>query len=363
MKIKYADITNFKGLRHCHIDFTDYDKPRQITALLGDNGSGKTTVLQAIGLVLSMAARRTPSTDAFQWHGFLADRIGSLGKTRVELSIDFDQTETSTISKLSYEYSQLFPPNHDSDFFPHLPSGAPNIKLVLEDGVLSSPEGPAAINAFAGRYTIEKLSKARPEFRKEYTKLGSIFWFDQMRSLGQSLSSANGAEKPEYAESWQMGVEQLREYLVGWWAHHTTSEKKEGAKDYIPALSEKFNMIFPGVRFKGVSPRGSGSGRISDFFFLLEREGKTFDIAEMSSGEQAVFPLIYEFVRLDIAKSIVLIDELELHLHPPQQQALLAALPKIGPDCQYIITTHSPYLESIIPDEHEVRLEGGRPCL
>jgi predicted ATP-dependent endonuclease of OLD family len=83
----------------------------------------------------------------------------------------------------------------------------------------------------------------------------------------------------------------------------------------------------------------------------------------MSSGEQAVFPLIYEFIRLDIAKSIVLIDELELHLHPPQQQALLAALPKLGPDCQFIITTHSSYLEGVIPVEHEIRLEGGHSCL
>ena len=122
-------------------------------------------------------------------------------------------------------------------------------------------------------------------------------------------------------------------------------------------------MVFSGVKFVGVAPRGTGAGGISDFYFLLDREGKVFDISEMSSGEQAVFPLIYEFIRLDIAKSIVLIDELELHLHPPQQQALLAALPKLGPDCQFIITTHSSYLEGVIPVEHEIRLEGGHSCL
>jgi predicted ATP-binding protein involved in virulence len=83
----------------------------------------------------------------------------------------------------------------------------------------------------------------------------------------------------------------------------------------------------------------------------------------MSSGEQAVFPLIFEFTRQNIAKSIVLIDELELHLHPPQQQALLSALRKLGPDCQFIISTHSPYLEKAIPEEEEIRLPGGRRCL
>ena len=41
---------------------------------------------------------------------------------------------------------------------------------------------------------------------------------------------------------------------------------------------------------------------------------------------------------------------LELHLHPPEQQRLLAALPRVGPDCQFIITTHSEFLSSALPE-------------
>lgn len=107
----------------------------------------------------------------------------------------------------------------------------------------------------------------------------------------------------------------------------------------------------------------SGAENQLRFYFLLERAGRVFDIAEMSSGEQAIFPLICEFVRLNIRKSVVLIDELELHLHPPEQQGLLAALPKMGPDCQFLITTHSAYVEGAIPNEQETRLLGGRLCL
>ena len=83
----------------------------------------------------------------------------------------------------------------------------------------------------------------------------------------------------------------------------------------------------------------------------------------VATSLQAVFPLIYEFVRLDIQRSVVLIDELELHLHPPEQQRLLSALPKLGPDCQFLLTTHSDYLTSAIPNEQEVRLERGVRCL
>ena len=95
----------------------------------------------------------------------------------------------------------------------------------------------------------------------------------------------------------------------------------------------------------------------------LASEGRIYDLAEMSSGEQAVFPLAYEFVHLDIQRSVVLIDELELHLHPPEQQRLLRALPKIGPDCQFLITTHSEFLSLAIPNEQVVRLDRGTRCL
>jgi len=163
-------------------------------------------------------------------------------------------------------------------------------------------------------------------------------------------------------EGWQAGVEQLREYIVGWWGFHTTPGRH--GKDFIPLLQACFDKVFPGTRFVGIMPRGGvTSPRANDFYFLIDRDGRTYDLAEMASGEQAVFPLVYEFVRLDIQRSVVLIDELELHLHPPEQQRLLAALPKIGPDCQFLITTHSEFLSSAIPNEQEVRLDRGTRCL
>jgi predicted ATPase len=153
-------------------------------------------------------------------------------------------------------------------------------------------------------------------------------------------------------------VEQLREFLLGWWAYHTTPQKR--GKDYLAALQKHFVEIFPGIEFRGVAPReGIAAPTAGDFYFLLARDGVTYDLAEMSSGEQAIFPLVYEFVRLDIARSVVLLDELELHLHPPQQQALLQALRRLGPDCQFIISTHSPFLADVIPRDHEFRLPGG----
>jgi hypothetical protein len=245
----------------------------------------------------------------------------------------------------------------------------------LEQGRPYSPQGFEAVCQFLGRWYIKQLKDARPELKDSFAKLGDVFWFDQHRNLGTLMAEdmanerhfrdgwqASEAAEPGTREGWHAGVEQLREYLVGWWGFHTTPGRR--GKDFIPLLQASFETVFPGTRFVGIMPRGGvTSPRANDFYFLIDRDGRVYDLAEMSSGEQAVFPLVYEFVRLDIKRSVVLIDELELHLHPPEQQRLLAALPKIGPDCQFLITTHSEFLSSAVPNEQEVRLDRGTRCL
>jgi hypothetical protein len=239
------------------------------------------------------------------------------------------------------------------------------VKLIYEAGRLYSPQDYEGIDQFMGRFLIRDLSPFQAAKKDLLPKLGDVFWFEQERGLGSEIAEHGGetGERPWEREGWLARVERLRESLVASWAYHTSGNQSFG-KDYIALLQERFAKLFPGTRFAGVAPRGGLTGRaLRGSYCFLERDGKIYDLAEMSSGEQAIFALAYEFLRLDIAKSIVLIDELELHLHPPQQQALLVALRKLGEDCQYIITTHSPFIEEVIPLEEEIRLRGGRGCL
>lgn len=99
-------------------------------------------------------------------------------------------------------------------------------------------------------------------------------------------------------------------------------------------------------------------------YFLIEQksqeqQNRRYDIVEMSGGEQSVFPMVYEFVRQQIAYSVVLIDEIDLNLHPPAAQSLVSQLRKIRPTCQFIFTTHSDAVNDIIAEENTFRLPGG----
>jgi len=351
MKITGVRIKNFKALEDLSLQLVGQDgvTPRPVTLVLGDNGSGKTTLLQAIALTLSLATRDTQEPAKFEWPGFLAERVGSLGTSRVELDVVFDTAELAATKRLHERWAKRVTPERRASLAP--PEGHGAVMLVYESGALSSPQGEGAISQFLGRFFLRSLEKTDPSVRSVYPQIGGVFWFDQQRNLSTIRRGSRD------------GVEGLRSFLVEWYAHHK-SERVTLESDYLQRLEELFARFFPGARFVGTELRaGEFAPGEQESYFLIERHGRVYDLAEMSSGEQAVFPLLYEFIQRRIARSIVLVDELELHLHPPQQQRLMTALRRIGPDCQFIVTSHSPYLEQITPDEDEIRLEGGQRCL
>lgn len=348
MQVAKVKIQNFKGIKDLELSFEDEaGRIRPLTLLLGDNGSGKTTVLQAIALLLSVATKRTEKVEDLEWPGFLMERVSSQGQTFVELEIVFEADELAAISEANEHWRRSFPAEKSIE--PQLSSN--RVTLHYSEGRLRVRH-PSPRMWFQGRYWVNELLKTQPNLRSLFQRIGDVFWFDQNRNL-MTIGSAG-----------KRGIESLREFLVGWWGVHTSPQRKNNRPDYLAQLEKHFAVLFPGTRFVGVEPKpGYTSTSVENLYFLIERDGRTYDLAEMSSGEQAIFPLLYEFVRLSIARSVVLIDELELHLHPPQQQALLSALRQIGPDCQFIVTTHSPYLEQVTPNEEEIRLPGGHRCL
>jgi energy-coupling factor transporter ATP-binding protein EcfA2 len=391
MKISSATIRNFKGVREATLKLQQPGErqPDTLHAVLGDNGSGKTTILQAIALTLGLATRRVFALDTFPWYGFVPQRLSTMGKTRVELEVLLDSEEITATAQLFPEWRHHF--ERDGARLVE-PGQGRKLTLVFENGrvrVTDEDEKDARAQLY-GRFYVRQLARLRPDLKEYFGKVGDVFWYDQYRNLGKALATRDNGDLEEPVtgrpfeitvsgtgttpaarfdtdagprESWIVGVDQLRRFLQDWWTYHISGYRTQG-RDFIPELENLFSKVFPGTHFRGPQPIDtSGAEPAPRFFFLLERAGRVFDIAEMSSGEQALFPLICDIVRLNVRKSVVLIDELELHLHPPEQQALLSALPRMAPESQFIITTHSSFVEGGIPKEQETRLREGRLCL
>lgn len=362
MKLRYAHIENFKGLNEVHIDFFEKDETGTpaLHAIVGDNGSGKTTVLQAIALTLSLATKRTFNPLHFAWNGFLPERLGTRGPTRVELGICFDADEISAIQEIYKVWNGIMASQIESPREFVRPGDYPEVTVEYKLGHVECPQGPAARFQLLGRHYLKQVMKSVPDIRRFMGNMGDVFWFDQYRNLGEIKRDDIEEWKPH---GWNAGIDILRRYMVGWWSYHTTENQNYG-KDYIPELERCFSLVFPEIKFEGVVPmRSLTEAKETDFYFLLNKEGISFDITELSSGEQSIFSIAYEFARLEIRKSIVIIDELELHLHSPEQQALLTSLPDWGPENQFITSTHSKFVEGALVPSQITRLRGGHLCL
>lgn len=91
-------------------------------------------------------------------------------------------------------------------------------------------------------------------------------------------------------------------------------------------------------------------------FSICESGREPFDFNTMSSGYAAVFDIINDLIIRMEAQSglrtefdmegIVLVDEIETHLHLELQKKILPVLTGLFPNIQFIITTHSPFVLS-----------------
>ena len=150
--------------------------------------------------------------------------------------------------------------------------------------------------------------------------------------------------------SWEKGVQKARELLQHWWSYHIINPENS----LLFQLQKKFQEIFGGQFLGPVEQRDEKS-----WYFLIKRGEKKYDIGEMSSGEETLFLLLLQSLRYQMIKSIILIDEPELHLNPREQEWLIMNLPEIFPDCQIIMATHSPYIERFFKDDEIITLENG----
>ena len=96
---------------------------------------------------------------------------------------------------------------------------------------------------------------------------------------------------------------------------------------------------------------------------LVDKDGDALDLSQLSDGERSFLAMTCDLGRrLALANpqldnplhgaGVVLIDELELHLHPKWQREVSEKLRRTFPNIQFIATTHSPFvIQALRPGE------------
>jgi len=98
---------------------------------------------------------------------------------------------------------------------------------------------------------------------------------------------------------------------------------------------------------------------------VVENRGQTLEINQLSDGQKCLLAMIGDLVRrLALANpnlenplmgtGIVLIDEIELHLHPAWQRKVVSVLHETFPNVQFIVSTQSPQVLGELPESFSV---------
>lgn len=352
MKIQSLDLRSFKKFRSSTFDFTDPETglARDIIVLIGMNGAGKTSLLQVIAATVGTATGRLKKPSDLEWAGFNYELLGSSWGTLepdVTIEVQFSSSELQAVQDFQQKLRKMGHDLQTSAQQQHI------VTLRWRNGGVQA-DSAAQLFQFRGREYAKQL--LRTEGFSVFERVGTILWYTEQRT-STSLTTENPDRKLEITE------DLLRDRLSKWRQFHQDVEMRKitnlrpGQKDLYAEIERAYKAVFPERSFQGPVSRENVDDILSEPWFYLCDSRNHYEISEMSGGERAIFPILMDFASWNIHNSVILIDEIELHLHPPMQQALLRALPKLGTNNQFIITTHSDYVKQLIPEAYIIRLE------
>ncbi len=132
------------------------------------------------------------------------------------------------------------------------------------------------------------------------------------------------------------------------------TEKAKAIKNWFRKLERLLGEIFRDPDLKLIFDEDT-------FNFTISQKGREpFDFNTVSSGFSAVLDIVLDLIlRMEKATNssfvfdvpgIVLIDEIEIHLHLEMQKNILRLLTTVFPNIQFIISTHSPFILNSLRD-------------
>lgn len=361
MQIRKIKLQNLKLFRDFELDLVDPRTrcPRQWTLIVGKNGRGKSTLLQAIALA-TLGVNQANSVAQGSLRGLRDAREAAGGR---EVTIDAE-LELPGLPRRGASRS-LAP-------WGRLPDGA-----RLRSTLSLRPERNELVGA--ARWVTAGLAASELDPLVEARGLGLPGWFVAGYGVTRSL---HGVERPvrseRPAEDRVAGLFQPYN-LVGLGFTELIEELGRGAafRTLVRQALTQHTALIPDL--SNVELRGRGGLRTTAD--LMERRrfemrlgGATLYAPPtwLSHGYQASIAWIADLIgqyfldvngdvgtapRTEHISGLVLIDELDLFLHPEWQAQLIDALSLTFPNVQFIATTHSPILVSGRRREEIVSLE------
>ncbi len=324
MFLRRLTLENIRSIEALEIDFTapgETEKSRQWTCILGENGIGKSTILRSLALLMA-GSETLPKLidDPKRWVrlGKKMGRISAListqdGATR-EISLDFKSTDTLT-SMLKRNEKTLQP--------------------------LDAALRHTSRSYFTAGYGVSRRFPS-PESEKFQTSSSA-----PPRALSVA-TLFRGDSTLRSIESWAMDLH-YRKGTAG-----------------LSMIRSAINDLLPEVKFHGID-------KTKRQLMFQTADGRV-PLAQLSDGYQSIISwygdLLFritetfqDYKKPQLARGLLLLDEVDLHLHPKWQRQVIDFLRKTLPNFQFLATTHSPLTAQQCGDSelYVLKREGKQP--
>lgn len=322
-------LRNFRGIESIDLDF---EQAGRVLVLHGPNGAGKSAILSALATLLSWLTRRvaTPSgkgrtfspTDLRNGtkEGLVSLRADVEGH-RVEWSLVLGQGTTRTDLTAMSEAAALVRTALDSAPDTSIPLA---VFYPVNRAVLDIPQRIRHKHDFSQLAAYEgALVGGNRDFRLFFE------WFRQREDLENERRITEAAHRDQQLEAVRLAIAAL-----------------------LPGVSN--------LRIQRKPLR-----------MTVDKGGQELMVDQLSDGEKCLLAMVGDLARrLAIANpshpkphqasAVVLIDEIELHLHPAWQREVVPRLLATFPRCQLVVTTHSAAVLGRVDRSSVVLVEDGR---
>ncbi len=192
-----------------------------------------------------------------------------------------------------------------------------------------------------------------------FANLISLWWLSEksQRSLEQVLRKYKPEIKPPFL--YKKGIVEelipvIKRIIRNEIQQKNSAYRSEGQElKTVKQAIEQFLPEYSSLRVK----------RIPRPHILINKGNETFNLNQLSDGEKNLITLVGDIARrLAIAnpyaksplkgEGIIIIDEIDLHLHPSWQRIIVPQLLNVFPNCQFFISTHSPQVLNHIKPEN-----------
>lgn len=335
MKIKKLYLENFKGISSLQLELDG-----KSTIFFGVNGVGKSTILRAIDLLYANILWKLTKTKKL---ADLQDEDLSYGKSKggVHAWFEFEDKDV-------YDYIRT---------------------ISREDGKRHNmPKLEALVKKFEELYITKGYEDSEGNWIEEEDKKNMPVFVNYgvnrlvlevpVDTLGKNLFNKLSA--------FDKAIESKIDFknLFEWFRAQEDIENQEKARSNADYQDKNLNAV-----------KHAMLAMLDDFedihiernplAMMVKKDGQTLNINQLSDGEKCTIALFGDLARrMALANpsminplegaGVVLIDELDLHMHPSWQRKVMGTLKKTFPNIQFIVTTHSPQVLGELDTEYNL---------